>query len=756
MLTPPDSLPDDAMTKPHSRTPRRPGSLSALAGAWLLVACSGEPGAELALSHDLLAELPAADVISEVAHLDFTRDAARRYLVSGFSRREPGRGELLSFLWAEGEESLVELPLVRRRDLTLVIDGRPFVLEDGTRQTVTVHLNGHELESLELRQRRDTYRVALAKEHLVVGRNRLRFTYGYARAPSEVRKGSTDDRRLAMAWYSLGVEPGPETDPGEPRADGEVLFLPYGTAVDYYLALGPRAELRVDGWQRRGGGELVVAVREDGRDEEVRAVFREGSEPTTVTLDDTGEPRIVRLSLRAAAEGATSDGDGVVLRRPAIYSLADESEPAAAHAAETPAVERRPDVFLYTIDTLRADRLGCYGYERPISPAIDAFAAEAILFENAVAQSSWTKASIASVFTGLWPVDHGAMKRPQKLADEALTLPEILRDAGYQTVAFVANPNVSDRFGFDQGFEEFNYFTRKDDTPSDELTAAILDWLDARQDPRPLFLYMHHVDPHDPYSPPPEFRRRHAAGVPPRVVRDVRRIFKDLASGRKKPGPEIIGHLEALYDADIASNDHAFGEFVRYLKEGELFDDALILFQSDHGEEFYEHEHFRHGRSLHVESLRVPLVLKLPGSREGRRVAEPVQHVDVLPTLLVYLGLPVPANLEGRDLLAAGGVEPRPIYSYVHLDGPARVSVLDAGYKLIQRLDGDSLSRPQLYDVEADPEEQRNLAAELEVRTGYLASLLRCRLKSGRGLVGEEAVLDEETLRDLQALGYLR
>lgn len=716
---------------------------AACGAALLLAACAGEPGAQLARTDDLVAELPAADVVSEIHHLDLTQGAPREVLVAGFS-------EGPSFLWAEGERSLVDLPLVRRRDLTLWIDGRPFPLADGTSQTVTVSLNGHQLETFEMTPGRGTYRVALPEERLVAGRNRLRFAYGYARAPSEERPGSTDDRRLAMAWYSLGVEPdGPA--PGEPRADEDTLFLPYGSAVDYYLALGPRAELRVEGFQRRGAGELEIAVREDGHDEEVLAVLREGSKPGPVALGGSA-PRIVRLSLRAVADG--TDGDGVVLKRPAVYAAVAATEPDAPRGM--PTAERRPDVFLYTIDTLRADRLGCYGNPRALSASIDAFAAKAILFENAVAQSSWTKASIASVMTGLWPVAHGAMKRPQKLADEALTLPEILRDAGYQTVAFVANPNVSDRFGFDQGYEEFHYFTRHDDTPSDELTATILAWLDERDDPRPLFLYMHHVDPHDPYAPPPRFRRRYAAEVPAKVARDVRRIFKDLATGRKEPEGRIVDYLEALYDGDVASNDEAFGDFIGYLKEKGLFKDALVLFQSDHGEEFYEHQHFRHGRSLHAESVHVPLVLKLPGNHPGRRVREPVQHIDVLPTLLSYLGLPVPPHLQGRDLLAAGGVPPRPIFSYVHLDGPARVSVLDRGYRLIERLDGDVLSRPQLYDVAADPQELHNLASERTVRTGYLASLIRRRLSSEKGLVGEDAVLDDEVLKDLQALGYLR
>ncbi|MCP4663562.1 MAG: sulfatase-like hydrolase/transferase [bacterium] len=736
----------------------------------LPLGCSGPPSGELAPSHDLLSELAAAEVISEISSIDFASPEAPRYLVAGWSGIGSGvetqEKKPRKFTWATGEESIVEFPLVQRRGIELVFTCRPFLFPEAPVQTVAIQLNGREVDRLRLAPGIGTYRVSLTADHLVLGSNRLRFVYGYSRRPREVLKGSADERSLAVAWYEIRLESGSEPGPSAPRVDADgALVIPYGVQIDYYLSVAPPAELRVGSSVALGSadGQLEILVREEGRDEQRRAVVRAGTKPAAVPLTGSpgaDSPRIVRLSLRAYAPGRTTAADAVALVRPTIWSrpASDRPRETPPSRVEVPAgAPRRPNVIIYLIDTLRADHLGCYGYDRAISPAIDAFAEEAILFENAIAQSSWTKASVASIFTGLWPVQHGAVRHPHKLSAAAVTLPEMLREAGYHTAAFVANPNVTDRFGFDQGFDEFNYLLRKSHNPSHQMTAAVVEWLQKRREPQPFFLYVHNVDPHDPYAPPDAYRRQVAPEVPERFAREVSPIFRDLLRGRRQLTPEILAHLEALYDADVATNDHAFGTLLDYLKEKGLYRDALILLLSDHGEEFNEHRHLRHGRSLHGESLRVPLILKLPAgdSDRGGRVAAAVQHIDVLPTLLSHLDLEVPAHLRGRDLLAAAALEPVPIFSYLHLDGPARVSVRDGRWKLILRYDGGRFYRSRLYDLASDPAEQHDLAGDRPVRAGYLASAMRRLLEADHVLASEEAIVDERIRKDLQALGYV-
>ncbi|MYC09996.1 MAG: sulfatase, partial [Holophagales bacterium] len=324
---------------------------------------------------------------------------------------------------------------------------------------------------------------------------------------------------------------------------------------------------------------------------------------------------------------------------------------------------RRPNIVLYVVDTVRADRLGAYGYEKPTSPRLDAFAAGAVLFENAYAQSSWTRPAVASLFTGLLPPAHRTVGRRSVLPEDAVTLAEILAANGYEGMGLVRNPNVSRAFGFAQGFTRF----RSEDRERDEtMLDRVRLWLDERQHADgPFFLFLHAIDPHGPYDPAPEFEEMFEAGGAPAQYRTVRYLLR-LNRGEVEPEPGTAEALSRLYDAEVAQNDDAFGELLDELLVRGLDEDTAVIYVSDHGEEFAEHGRWEHGLSLYEEVLRVPLVMRLPGV-PPRRVAEPAQHVDVLPTLLGYVGIEAPPT-DGRDLLAArrrraapqGGDTPHP------------------------------------------------------------------------------------------------
>ncbi len=733
----------------------------------LWTGCLGEePAAEREPTYDLVAESPAAEVTSEVRSIEFGKLGMRQYLVAGWSRFQHDEKEQRDYVWSTGDESVLEFPLLERRDLELAFDCRAFNFPEAPVQTVSMVLNDHQVGKLRIRPWLDSYRIRLGADQLVLGTNQLRFRYAYTRRPSDVREKSTDRRPLAVAWYELRFGPSDERGTLTPQIDAEqsLLFIPFGVQVDYYPVLAPQSELRVADWALRGafGGQLDILFQEEGGEEELLATVRTETRPTLVPLPapaggEAGAPaRIARLRLRARAPGKHPDDAGVVAFRPSIWSEKETSLPAAAPApaealpgaADAP----RPNIILYLIDALRADRLGCYGHDRELTPAIDAFAREAIVFENAIAQSSWTKASVASILTGLWPVAHGANRRIHELSADALTLPEILREAGYTTAGFITNPNVTADFGFDQGFDQ--YTDLGNETRADAVTAAVVDWLDERPSSQgPFFLYIHTIDPHDPYDPPAAYRERFAPGVAESVARDSGKILNDLHNRRREAAPELVADLAALYEAEIAFNDHGFGLLVDALRARALYRDALILVVSDHGEEFYEHRDFKHGSSLHVESLRVPLIIKPPAAAP-RRVAQVVQHLDILPTLMHYLDPEVPAHLAGRDLLAA--ITPSPIYTYLHLDGSPRVSILDGEWKLMQRRDGDRLHRSRLFHVGNDPGELVDLAAQSTVRVGYLTSRVRRKiLVADYQLESEQATISEALRRSLEALGYV-
>lgn len=422
---------------------------------------------------------------------------------------------------------------------------------------------------------------------------------------------------------------------------------------------------------------------------------------------------------------------------------------------EDGAVQRRPNIVLYVVDTVRADRLGVYGYEKPTSPRLDAFAEEAVVFENAYAQSSWTRPAVASLFTGLLPPAHRTVGRRSVLPENATTLAEILAANGYEGMGLVRNPNVGAAFGFSQGFSRF----RSEDRDRDEtMLDRVRLWLDERQDPeQPFFLYLHAIDPHGPYDPAPEFEVMFDAGGAPANYRTVRYLLQ-LNQGEVRPDPGTAEALSRLYDAEVAQNDRAFGELLDELQVRGLVGNTAVIYVSDHGEEFEEHGRWEHGLSLYEEVLRVPLVMRLPGVPPGR-VEAPAQHVDLLPTLLAYLGIETPAT-DGRDQLSEPkrGDDPPDVYAHLDVDTHRSSAVIRGHYKLVLPQSRSQGSEPMLFDLEADPDERENLAPTRPEIVMRMTELL-----AGRGLAGEVAPaveleddqIDEDLRRRLRALGYV-
>ncbi len=578
------------------------------------------------------------------------------------------------------------------------------------------------------------------------GRNRLSFSYGNVISPAEVA-GSKDRRRLAVAFDWLRFEGAAGV---EPRADVELgqLVVPLGARIDYHLDAPGGARLEVAGLELRGGGagglRVEVTSAESGETHEVSL----GAGASQAV--ELGAQGWVRLRLRAEPADGGSGGawllrDAAVRAVPPVRATR-ESEPVRAP-------ERTPNLILYVVDTLRADHLGAYGYDRPVSPRLDAFAAESVLFERGLAQSSWTLPSMASVFSGLEPQSHGANGKRDRLASTLPTLPKLLKEAGFATGAVVANGYVSPTFGFAEGFDEFVFLSDV------ETRAAVLHeraggWLDSIPDGAPFFLWLHAIDPHTSYDPPDEERRRFAAQVSDSGIGSRDRV-NALLRAAEAPTPDLISDLVALYDAEIASTDRQFGHFVDQLKARGLYESSLIVFVSDHGEEFFDHGSWLHGHSLYGELLNVPLILRLPGGAgAGRRVAAAVQHVDLLPTLLDYYRLEPPDALHGRSLLplVAADAETGPVFTAL---ATRLSSVVLNRWKLIERPGRPGSFSRELFDLDRDPAERDNLAERRPIVAGYLASLIRARRLETVAVEAERAEIDEATLENLEALGYL-
>jgi arylsulfatase A-like enzyme len=389
--------------------------------------------------------------------------------------------------------------------------------------------------------------------------------------------------------------------------------------------------------------------------------------------------------------------------------------------AVTSADDERPLAIVYLVDTLRADHTTPYGYERDTTPELAAFARDGVVFDAAIAQASWTKPSVASLFTSQLPGKHRAVQLRDPLDTGLLTLAEMVQAKGFATGAAVANSVIYSEGGnFEQGFDVFAGLHGAGNKPSKLVPAAgvvdaALAWLDSRRG-FPRFLYVHTMDPHVPYAPPPPFDRKY--GPPPTPDHpgvDPRTDFKERLDRER---------MIAQYDGDVAYGDQEFGRFVKELKARGLYDRALVVFMADHGEEFQDHEGWLHGRSVFDELIRVPLVAKFPGGADaGRRVAQQVQVVDVLPTLLEALGLPVPEPpaIAGRPIQAVlrGGAPEPPAVSEISHRGFVAHGMRTGRDKYIQRF---SPQEDELYfDLVRDPKERVNRIAE----AGERAQLLR-------------------------------
>ncbi|HUU53611.1 MAG TPA: sulfatase [Armatimonadota bacterium] len=436
---------------------------------------------------------------------------------------------------------------------------------------------------------------------------------------------------------------------------------------------------------------------------------------------------------------------------------------------------RQPDVFIYVIDALRPDHLGCYGYERGTSPAIDAFAAGATQYMEALTPTTWTRPSVATLLTGLYPSVHGAMHNSDGLAEWPVLLPEVLQEAGYGTLCVTANPHIDEAFGFKQGYERF--VMRRAGTAG-WVRSQAESFLAGRGGEEPVFMYLHTMEPHDPYRPRPESRRRFDRGIGGECDGSVEGL---TAAGRVNPklSAENIAHLVDLYDAEVFDADRGFAEFVQMLKRSGRLDNALVILTADHGEAFGEHDTMSHGRNLNVEEMHVPLIVRFPGGRDGgTQVEERVGLHDLVPTVLAEVGARPKLSyaLPGRELPGASSApkagRSRRFYAELSQFGGNEIDLVgvidEDGFKRVIDLSAaprETAARKSLglWDTGADPGEEREVSGRLPVRAAYDEQLIAQWLLEQRqvrqGLTGAPAPrvqISDELEKQLRSLGYLQ
>jgi arylsulfatase A-like enzyme len=469
----------------------------------------------------------------------------------------------------------------------------------------------------------------------------------------------------------------------------------------------------------------------------------------------------------------------LVLALGAVVSFAFRPGQTLATAPEgiPPGLEGAPNVILIGVDTLRADRLSCYGYDSQ-TPNIDALAGDGVRYAAMTAQASWTKPSFATIFTSLYPSSHTATGKPHRLPQAVTTLAEALSASGYHSGGFADNPSISASFGFDQGFADYVYLEPDYLLGGSEAASQLalyqvlrrgwammsgegiyvqnfyqdasvvnhraLDWMERNKHTR-FFLFLHYMDPHDPYFEHPYNGYGHAR------------------ASDQNPDSSLAPEFSHLYDGEVSYLDEYLGQLFDWLKAEGLYEEALVVLTSDHGEEFQEHGGWWHGQTLYQEQIAVPLIVKYPaGAVEGSRspsqvVDDLVRSLDIAPTILDVSGLSIPEAMMGRSLW--GATDPVSFaFSEEDHEGNVLQSIRTPDRKLILANPDNPRGLPAeaLFDLDSDPGEQRNLATtapdQTDVLRGALQDLLA--LARQRAVAGEMGSLDAAVQERLRDLGY--
>ncbi len=580
------------------------------------------------------------------------------------------------------------------------------------------------------------------------------------RLPRDRKNFAVDDARQRLFFVGDGQREPLDEAAG---AQGGYFFLRGEKRVPLATPLAGRVGfhtfLHLEGRPASQKIEFALEVENLGRRRVVRVI--RAPRTSYSLLQELDLRRGERIVLRFSGRGI------VCFSRPLLYERQEDPR-------------RRANVILVAVDTFRADMLGARAGNLPsLTPSLDRFAKDAVRLDNALAPTGWTLPSFMGLITGLNEHRHGvSIQRP--LAAGIPSLVESLA-RGFATFGFHGGMVMKGRWGFSRGFDLYREF--KQTSPlypagGRSLFEKALEVLRAGRFPR-LFLFLHTYQLHSPYTPPGEFLLR----LNPRPAE--RQLDAVSHSQPEKTylavEPAMRNSLRELYQAEIAAFDHYFGEFVAALKREGLYDNSLILVTSDHGEEFYEHGGWAHAHSLYQELLHVPLLIKFPGSRfGGQRLGQRVGLVDVLPTVLSYHGIPLPAGgLDGADLMplirGRRQGEERALAAtmsggryYEHF--PLRAAVAQGRYKLIynepftaQGLEAFAgFAKPpfpgtyELFDLAADPGETRNLAGSLSrQREKMLPLLLKIRRQIRETAGAKPLRLDEEARKQLEALGYL-
>jgi choline-sulfatase len=725
--------------------------------------------AEHTVHFDLWEHAHLAEIDHQGLYIEFGTPARHKFTYgdwrSGWGKE--GATSADHFSYAVGDSSRVYFHADKSEPITLRFRLKPV----GT-AVVTPYLNNQALSAVRLAGTEfKDYDVAVPAERVVAGENRLLLRFGGTTVvDGEARAAAVASLRIIKGAAPAGAYAAPHyaelrTELPVGAVQRRALAVRSPTTLAFYLDVPKDGKLGfgvgISGQNPpagKGAKASVVVTPEGGAAKELFKADLSSKWNDQLLDLQAFAGRLAKIELRI--EGDVGTGRAA-WSTPALL-LPKKPLPKPEKTAK--------NVVVILIDTLRARSLKAFNASSRVkTPVIDQIAAEGAVLEATQAPENWTKPSTASVLTGLYPATHGAKTDGAMVPKGATLLSESLKEAGFRTGSFIANGYVSDRFGFNQGWDYYtNYIREKKSTDAENVFKDAGDWIEKNKDKR-FFAYVHTIDPHVPYDPPEQFLSLYKKGEYSGIV-SPRKTPEQLAEAKRVP-PKLTFNdsdkqqLKDLYDGEVSYHDHYLGLFVARLKKLGLYDDTIFVITADHGEEMDEHGSWGHGHTVYQDLLWIPYVVRLPGVvPAGTRIKQATSSMTIFPTVLEAAGVALPNTLEEKSVLSWLRGGPQPPVPVAFSDFLDDRRVIRAGrWKLILRGLNETF-----FDLQTDPTEQKELErAKHPIAARYTTMVLgqylgardrRSWLKGEQGqgtkLERENANIDETLREQLKAIGY--
>ncbi|MDH5714092.1 MAG: sulfatase-like hydrolase/transferase [Candidatus Aminicenantes bacterium] len=762
---------------------------------------------EETILYDLYHLKDFASLKEQTLFIDFGSLGFRKYLTEnwGFDEQLP---EGRTVVWGLEGGSTLWFESLSLQDIAAYLVCKTMAYEGAPSQSLKVIVNDKPLISLSLTSSFKQYLIYIPSSLLRQGVNYLQFVPQYAIAPRMADEGSKDTRKLNVYFDYLLLKPvewhkkGFRFEPSSTSMDRKPIHEKKKEASEielwrmglwersYNLKIPPHSRFKYSiGFTSEEYDPIspfkidIVISEKEGREKLLRSLSfnRKALKSPKRLADDTIDlspywNKVVKLTLRFFLDETSSfNPTRRIYFHPRIVKDKTKAKKVSsqrklARRAESQLQEIRKacagsNVLIFVMDAAQPSHMSAYGYHRKTTPNIDGIGKDGTIFLNGYCQAVYTRASVASLMTGLYTDVHDVLHPEDKLNNNAVTMTEVFQNSGYQTAAFVAMGNASSAFGFQQGFDYF-YESFKQETytaRAEDFLPALLPWIEEHRS-EPFFLYVHFREPHSLIDPPSPFTdmfdKEYQGSIDPHTDRER------IMSHEIEMTPRDLYHIIATYDASIYYVDSIIGKITDKLKSCGLYNRTIIIIIADHGEALWEHGFFGHNVHLYEEISRIPFIIKLPSPAgiEGLKNEALVQTIDLFPTLVDILQLPTHnAVLQGNSLLPllAGSTNSVNEFLYFRtLWQTPRYGVRGTDYKYIYYT---RTGEEELYNLRDDPQERTNLmgskeAIEIE---NYFRQQLSIWLHQQRSLsriysvVELASEIDEATIKNLKALGYI-